>query len=409
MMNKLFEKYAKVLLVNCLKIESNQPLFVSYNKEIKYFIDILVNKAKELNISDIYLDEVDPYLRRDLLASDKSIDELKSLPYWNRKIWNEYTKKDAAFLMLVSDNPGLLKDIDPARVLEMNLYSIETRKEYNHARDKSILSWCIAAVPSKLWSESVFPNEDNPVDKLWDKILDICLIKEDDPGILWEDKLSKIKERANYLNNYQFIKLRYSSSNGTNFEIGLPDNHIWQTAYEMINNKKEVLVNFPSEEVFTSPDKDTANGIVYNAKPLIYNDVVIDEFYIKFKDGKVVDYNAKKGKDMLKELINTCPNSDYLGEVALVSYDSPISNSNIIFKETLFDENASCHLALGDSFPECIKGGLELTKEELFELGLNNCRSHTDFMIGSKDLSIIGITKDNKEVIVFKDGNFYGC
>ena len=407
-MDELLSKYAKVLLVNCLKIEKEQPLFISYNKEVKYFIDIVQDIAKELSINDIYLDEVDPFLKRDLLMSDKSIDELKSMPYWNRKVWDEYTRKDAAFLMLVSDNPGLMKDVDPTRVTEMNLYSIETRKEFNKARDKSSLSWCIAAVPSKLWSKSVFPESNNPVDELWDKIFDICLIKEKNPGLLWEEKLNIAKERANLLNKYQFTKLRYKSSNGTDFLIGLPNNHIWQTAYEKIKDK-EVLVNFPTEEVFTSPDYRTANGIVYNTKPLSYNDVVIDEFYIKFKDGKVVDYDAKKGKDMLKELINTCDNSDYLGEAALVSYDSPISNSNIIFNETLFDENASCHLALGDSFPECIRGGLELSKEELYELGLNKCQSHTDFMIGSKDMSIIGITKDNEEIIIFKDGNFYNC
>ena len=403
-MNDLFEKYADVLLNTCLKVEKEQPLFISYNKERQDFVDVIVKRAKELGIEDIFLDSQDPYLKHDALLK-YSIPELKELPYWNKKDWDEYSKKKAAFLMLASETPGLMKDVDAKKVSEMTMYSLQTRKHFNDSRDKSLLAWCIAAVPTTAWAKELFPESNDPVDELWNKIFDICNITND-PVTIWNHKLEKLKERANKLNNYQFKTLIYKSSNGTNFKVDLPKNHLWATGYETLADGKEVLVNFPTEEIFTSPDKDSAEGIVYNSKPLAYQDVVIDDFFIEFKNGKVTNFGAKKGEDTLKNMINICENSNMLGEVALVPNDSPISNSNLTFLETLFDENAACHLALGDSFPECLKDSIGKTKDELFKLGLNKCDSHVDFMIGTKDLNIKGITKDGKEIDIFVDGNF---
>ena len=233
----------------------------------------------------------------------------------------------------------------------------------------------------------------------------MCLLNQDYNSV-WNNKFKKMKERAQKLKDYQFKTLRYLSSNGTDFSIDLPEHHLWATGYERLANGKEVLVNFPTEEIFTSPNKDSANGIVYSSKPLSYQNVLIDDFYIEFKDGKVTGFGAEKGEDTLKSMINVCENSNMLGEVALVPNDSPISNTNIVYLETLFDENAACHLALGDSFPECIEDGPNKTKDELLSLGLNKCESHVDFMIGNKDLNIKGITNDNEEIDIFVDGNF---
>ena len=209
------------------------------------------------------------------------------------------------------------------------------------------------------------------------------------------------------MTKYEFQFLKYESSNGTNLKIGLPKNHRWESGNERLANGKEVLVNFPTEEVFTSPDCLSAEGIVYSSKPLSYQGTIIDEFNISFKEGKVVEAHAKKGEEALKAMVNICENSNMLGEVALVPYDSPISNGNQVFLETLFDENATCHLALGDSFAECVENGSKIDKKELLEeYHLNKCDSHVDFMIGTKDLKITGITKDNKEIEIFRNGNF---
>jgi len=405
-MKELQEKYARVLLESCLKVDKDQPLFISYNIERSDFVRIVAKIAFEMGIKDIYFDSSDPYLKHEALKN-LEIDELKKLTFWNKKIWDEYAKKNAAFLMLASETPGLMKDIDSKKMTAMTKYSYETRKEFDALRDKSALAWCIAAVPTTAWAKELFKDSDNPVDKLWDKIFDICSIKEDDPVAIWDEKISKLQERAKKLNDYQFKTLRYKSSNGTDFKIDLPKNHIWASGRETLSNGKEVLVNFPTEEVFTSPNRLSAEGVVYSSKPLAYQDVIIDEFFIKFEQGKAVEAHAKKGEETLKNMINICENSDMLGEVALVPYDSPISNTNQIFLETLFDENAACHLALGDSFPECIENGPSIDKDVLFkDHNLNKCDSHVDFMVGNKDMNIVGITEDGEEVPIFEEGNF---
>ena len=401
----LQEKYARVILESCLKVEKNQPLFISYNVERSDFVRILTKIAYELGVKDIYYESSDPYIKHEALKN-LEVEELKKLSFFNREIWNVYAKKGAAFLMLASETPGLMKDIDPSKLSAMTKYSLETRKEFEALRDKSMVPWCIAAVPTKAWAEELF-KVDYAEDILWDKIFDMCSIKEDDPISVWNDKIKKLEERGNKLTKYQFKTLRYSSLNGTDFTINLPKNHIWASGKEVLANGKEVLVNFPTEEVFTSPDCMSAEGIVYSSKPLSYNGNIIDNFYVKFSKGKAIESHAEKGDEILKSMISLCKNSDRLGEVALVPYDSPISNMNEVFLETLFDENAACHIALGDSFPECIENGPKTKKEDLFdEHHLNNCDSHVDFMVGTEDLNITGITEEGKEVPIFINGNF---
>ena len=405
-MRKMMEKYAKVLLESCLKVEKDQPLFVSFNVERVDFARIVAEKAFELGVKDIFFDMVDPYLKHEALLN-LDVNELKDLTFWNKEIWNIYAKKNAAFLMLASENPGLMKDIDPEKIKEMTKYSYETRKEFDALRDKSSLAWCIAAVPTESWGKELFPNSNNPTKDLWNKIFEICKITEENPIDIWNEKIEKLKERGKKLTDYQFEKLIYKGSNGTDFTVKLPKNHIWASGSEVLTNGKEVLVNFPTEEVFTSPDCLSAEGIVYSSKPLCYNDIIINNFSIRFKEGKVIDFHAEEGEEVLKNMIGICKNSDMIGEVALVPYDSPISNSKMAFLETLYDENASCHIALGDSFPECVENGPSIDKKILFnDYHLNNCDSHVDFMVGTKDLNITGITKDGNEIPIFINGNF---
>ena len=401
----LQEKYARVILESCLKVEKNQPLFISYNVERSDFVRILTKIAYSLGVKDIYYEASDPYIKHEALIN-LDIEELKSLPFWNKSKWDEYGKKNAAFLMLASETPGLMKDVDPKKLSALTKYAQETRKEFDALRDKSMLAWCIAAVPTKAWAEELF-KVDYAEDILWDKIFEICSIKEEDPVAVWNKKIKDLERRGNKLTKYQFKALRYENEKGTKFTINLPKNHIWASGKEQLANGKEVLVNFPTEEVFTSPDCKSAEGIVYASKPLSYNGNIIDDFYVKFNKGRVVEAHAEKGNEILNEMVKLCENSDMLGEVALVPFDSPISNSNQVFLETLFDENAACHIALGDSFPECIENGPKTDKKILFdEHNLNKCDSHVDFMIGTEDLNITGITEEGKEVPIFVKGNF---
>ena len=405
-MNELQEKYARVILESCLKLEKDQPLFISYNVERADFIRVITKIAYEMGVKDIFYEASDPYLKYEELKS-LEVEDIKKISFWNKAIWNEYGEKNAAFLMLASETPGLMKDVDPKKLQEMTRYVQETRKRFDELRDKSMLAWCIAAVPTEAWAKELFKDSENPVDDLWNAIFDICSIKEEDPIAIWNEKIRLLEVRAKKLNDYQFKTLRYKSSNGTDFTVDLPVGHIWASGRETLANKKEVLVNFPTEEVFTSPDCMSANGILYSSKPLSYQDVIINHFNIRFENGKVVEVHAEEGEETLKNMIHVCENSDRLGEVALVPYDSPISNRNQIFLETLYDENAACHIALGDSFPMCIKDGPTTDKDVLLrEHHLNKCDSHVDFMVGTKDLNITGITNDGVEVPIFINGNF---
>lgn len=406
-MKELQEKYANLILKVCLRVKEKQPLFISANSERSDFVKILVNKAIDLGITDIYLDIIDVNIKHDLLKR-LSLEDLKDNKYFNRSIWNEYAKKGAAFVMLASETPGLMSDIDSQKQIDAQMYSLDTREEFDELRGKSMVPWIIAAVPTNSWSKKIYPNSEKPLDDLWMKIFEICGVTKENSEEELNKKLENLTERKNKLNSYKIKKLKYKNSLGTDFEIELPEKVLWQTGRERLANGEEVLVNYPTEEVFTSPTCDSASGIVYASKPLSYNDNIINDFWIKFKDGVAIDCGAKEGLDILKGIINGAENSNRLGEVALVEYHSPISESNMIFYETLFDENASCHIALGDSFPECIENGINLEKEELIKNKLNQCKNHVDFMIGTKDLEITGITADNKEIKIFENGDFTG-
>ena len=224
-MNELMKKYAKVLLETCLKVEKEQPLFISFNVERIDFARIVAEKAFELGVKDIFFDVVDPYLKHTALLN-LSVNELKNLTFWNKEMWNIYAKKNAAFLMLTSENPGLMKDVDPEKIKEMAKYTYETRKEFDALRDKSSLAWCIAAVPTESWAKELFPNSNNPTEDLWNKIFEICKITEENPVDIWNEKIEKLKERGKKLTDYQFDKLIYKGSNGTDFSIRLPKKHI---------------------------------------------------------------------------------------------------------------------------------------------------------------------------------------
>ena len=219
-------------------------------------------------------------------------------------------------------------------------------------------------------------------------------------------EFENLDEKAKFLHENELVKLHITNDLGTDLYVGLPKNHIWQSAGSYAKKADRFVANIPTEEVFTMPHKDETSGIVYNAKPLNSSGVLIDNLWLKFEDGKVVDFGAERGYDVLKNLLETDEGSRRIGEMALVPYDSPISNTKILFLETLFDENAACHIALGKAYPTCVQGGPEMTDEQLAEVGANDSLVHVDFMIGEATTNITGFTADGKEVAIFKDGNW---
>lgn len=268
------------------------------------------------------------------------------------------------------------------------------------------ISWCIACVATKSWAKKIFPNDNNAYEKLWNTIFDICLINTPNPSLSWDIEMKNNAKLCKKLNDLKIKKLHYKNSLGTDFNVEIGEDTIFLGSNEKLRGEKKMIVNLPSFEIFTSPLKYSANGIVYSSRPLVYNGNIIDKFYIKFDKGRVVDYSAEVGYDVLDNIINTDEGAHYLGEVALVEYKSKISQTGICFYHTLYDENSSCHLALGASFPDAIKGFNYENEEEYEQKQLNNSITHVDFMIGTKDLNITALTYDNKEVKIFENGNF---
>ena len=394
------DKYIELLIDKCTDLKNNKVLFISYNKDIKEFIEKLVDYVKDMGVDDIYLEEEDPYMIHDLLK-DMSYEEMDKCPYFNKKIWDEYAARGASFLMFETEVPHLMEDIDPKKIGYMGKLKISTKPLYRELQNKCKIPWCIAAYPGYEWARDMFPNDDNAYDKLKEYIFDICMVNKDNPGLEWDNLLNKNACVMDKLNSLNLEKLHYKNSLGTDLLIYLPKNYKYSSAKD-----NSYIVNMPSYEVFTSPIYNKTNGIVYSSKPLNYNGSYINNFWIKFKDGKVVDFDAEVGRDVLEEIINTDDYSCYLGEAALVEVGSPIDRLNINFGTTLIDENASCHLALGAGFAECIDNGFNMSIEELRNCGINDSKQHVDFMIGTSDMSIIGTNYDGKEIEIFKDGKF---
>ena len=404
-MKENFEKYAELLLFKGLNIKEGQPLVITSPIESIDFVRIIAKKAYEIGVHDIYFDWSDSYLKKYQMLNF-SDEELKNSPFWNKKIYDEYAKKDGAFLMLSAEESDIFEEVDSDIISKTSYISRTSRPIYKEKQGKYEVPWCIAMVSTEVSSKKVFPNENNSKEKLWNEIFKACLIDKKDPLKEWDEKISKSKSNVKKLNDLHLKKLHYTNRLGTDLEIGLDEGHIWCGADEKMPDGRPLLVNIPTEEIFTSPIRDKTEGIVYASKPLIYSGMLIDKFWIRFEKGKVVDFDAVEGKEVLDGIINLDEGSSMLGEVALVEYDSPISNSGILFYNTLFDENASCHLALGNGFPTCHKNGADMTKEELLKVGVNVSNEHTDFMIGTKDLKIVGTTIDDEEIIIFENGNF---
>ena len=398
-MEEKYQKYAQLLLKKCLNIKKGQPLVLSMPMEAIELARIIVYEACKMGIVDIHFDWYDGIIRHTLL-SYVDTEDLKRLPLWNKEVWDEYAKKEAAFLMFTGSDPSLNSDIDSKKLSELLKYQVKSRPIYKEMQKTNKLNWCIAAASVDGWAKKVFPDSSISKKLLWDNIFEICQIKEANPIKAWDSKIKLNKLKCEILNELKLKKLIFTNSLGTNLEMGLPKDHIWLSA------GNGTVANMPTEEVFSLPHALEVRGKVYNSKPLSHGGVIIDDFMIEFKDGKVIDFKASVGYNALKHLIEDDENANMLGEVALVNYDSPISNSGIVFYDTLYDENASCHIALGSSYPECLKDGINKDKKELQELGANQSDTHVDFMIGTKDLKIIGIDYKDNNIIIFENGNF---
>lgn len=401
------KKYADLIINEGLKIKKDDIVVLRGEVEMIDFMRLLTETAFKAGAKDVKLNFRDEYISK-LRYENASIETLEEVPQYVIDEQNDYMNKKAKFISLVGNDPNLLSNVNPDKVKASVIARSKALKDFSAKMMNNEASWCVAGVAVPSWAKVVYPDlpVEEAVEKLWNLIFYTVRVDKEYPIKEWDKHIENLKKWSDFLNENQFEYLQYNSEKGTDLRIRLPKNYIFCGGAEFNRSGEEFVANLPTEEVFSMPHRDGANGIVYNTKPLNYGGNLIDGFYLKFKDGVVVDFDAKIGYDTLKNMLSSDEGAKRLGEVALVPYHSPISETGVLFFETLYDENASCHLALGKAYPTCIEGGEDMNDEELLANGVNDSVIHVDFMIGDATTEIKGIKADGKEVQIFKNGDF---
>ncbi|MRH44027.1 aminopeptidase [Aquibacillus halophilus] len=400
-------KYAKLALETGVNLQKGQGLILSAPIEAVEFVRLVAKEAYAMGAKNVHVEWNDEDLKY-LKMKHEPIEVLENFPKWRAQGLEEMAKDGYALLTIYGENPDLLKDIDSAKISAFNKAAGQALTKYRDFIMNDKISWSIVGYPTQSWAEKVFPDvsADEAQEKLWDNIFRISRVDQADPVEAWNQHNQTLQQAREYLNKKQYKKLIYRAE-GTDLTIELPENHIWHGGSTKSQEGTVFNPNMPTEEVFTMPHKYGVNGTVVSTKPLSYGGNLIENFKLTFKDGKVVDATAEQGEDTLIHLLDTDEDgARRLGEVALVPHESPISQSGIIFYNTLFDENASCHLALGKAYPTNIENGPNMSEEEMDKHGVNDSLVHEDFMIGSATLNIDGETKDGKTEAIFREGSW---
>lgn len=408
-MNKdLMQKYAALAIKSGVNVQPGQLLVINIQADQYEFAQMCAYEAYKANAGKVIVNYIDEKLQHlDMTyCSEEILCDIPDYIYERRKYAQDH---NACFLSVVSDTPGLFADVNADKMRKYQLARNKKFASLYHYTMNNDGQWTVIALPTISWAKKVFPNlsDDQAFEALTKAILDSVKINSNNNPIEeWKKHDEKLKHYCEILNQYHFKKLHFTNSLGTDLYVGLVKNHNWVGGSSFSTNNIEFNANMPTEEVFCMPDKYETSGKVFASKPLSYNGKVIDHFGFTFENGKVVDFQAEQGQEILQAMLDSDEGSKYLGEVALISYNSPISLSNILFYETLFDENASCHLALGASYPENIIGGTAMSEEQLAKEGANDSVIHVDFMFGTSDLQVEGIKEDGQIIKIFENGNF---
>lgn len=405
-MNKTrLSKYADLIVKMGLNVKKGQDVIVYAQLDQPEFVTMVVDKLYKNGAGRVYVEFSHQPITK-VAYRGANVKNLSKFEQFEIDKWKYKANSLPAQLHLVSEDPDGLKGINQAKVKKVQRIKYPIIKPYRDQMEGKY-QWCIAAVPGEKWAKKVFPNDRKSVavEKLWQAILD-CALVTDDPIASWNEYNANIKKKCEYLNSLKLKKLYYKSSNGTNFEVTLNKLGKFCGGYDTTLDGVNFNPNIPSLEIFTSPKFGECEGTVVATKPLSYQGEVIENFSITFKNGKVSEVHAEKNEQLLKEMVSMDEGASMLGECALVPFDNPINNSGLLFYETLFDENACCHLALGHGFPDCLYGYENMTTEEYKKNGVNDSMIHVDFMIGSADLRIEGECESGEKVLIFNNGNW---
>ncbi|PAD35140.1 aminopeptidase [Terribacillus saccharophilus] len=398
-------QFAKLAIQTGVNLQKGQGLLLVAPIESVRFTRMVAEEAYKAGAKDVHTEWLDDELVVQRYTH-APIEALENVPAWKFHARNEMVKDNYAVLNILGENPDLLEKVDGSKVAAYMKAAGKGLTPYRDYMMKDKMQWSIVAYPTVAWSKKVFPEKsvEEAQEAMMEEILRISRVTgNEDPNAAWKAHNKQLHLAADYMNKQQFTKLIYKAK-GTDLSIELPKGHIWSGGSGPTDAGVDFNANIPTEEVFTMPHKNGVNGTVSSTLPYNFNGQLIEDFQLTFKDGEVVDYKAEKGQEALKNLLEADAGAKRLGEVALVPHKSPVSQSGLIFYNTLFDENASCHLALGKAYPTCIAGGNDMTAAELEAAGVNDSIMHEDFMIGSADLDIDGVKEDGTTVAVFRQG-----
>lgn len=406
MKKKVLESYANLIVSYGLNIQKGQDVIIRAATENSDFALLCVELCYKRGAREVSVEWLSQELNR-LNYNYRTIETLVDIPKWEIEKAKESAEKLPALLWLDSDDPDGLKEIDPAKLGAFLEAKGKKTKKYRDQMDGRY-QWCIAAIPSVKWAKKLFPelSKKKAIEALWEKILFSSRVT-DNPIENWIEHDEDLKRRSNALNSFNLKALHYTSKEGTDLTVGLIDDALFLGGGEETKDSKVYFQpNIPSEECFTTPKKGVAEGIVYATMPLSYQGALIENFSIRFHEGKAVEWHAEKNEEVLGRLLSIDEGASYIGECALVPNSSPIRESGILYYNTLFDENATCHIAFGAGFDSVIKEFESLSKEEIHNKGVNDSIIHVDFMVGSSSLNIDGITKEGKTIPIIKDGEW---
>ena len=405
--NENLKKYARLIAETGVNVQDNHTVVLQISVDQAPLARLITEEAYRLGAAEVIVQWSDETIQREFLAH-AATDRIENVPQYKIDQTDDWIAKGASRISVVSSNPDALAGVDAQRVAAFQAANGKALVNLRKATQANKVSWTVVAAASEGWAAKVFPElatSEEQVDALWNEIFKTTRIYEENPVIAWNIHDKKLQEKAAELNEQQFTALHYTAP-GTDLTIGLPKNHLWEGAGSYNARGEEFMANMPTEEVFTAPDSRRVDGYVSSTKPLSYAGTIISGMKFTFKDGKVVDFSAEQGEEALKNLLAIDEGAKHLGEVALVPDPSPISQSGLIFYNTLFDENASNHLAFGSAYAFNLQGGTEMSEEELAEAGLNRSQTHVDFLVGSDKMNIDGIKEDGTIVPVFRNGDW---
>ena len=405
--DKRLDEYAALLIRIGLGLRPGMTLVLSCPVDCAPFARKCAAAAYDAGCREVVMSWRDDALSRmKFLHADDAI--FDTTAEWQKQFFNGYAEQGAAYLAIAASDPMNLHGVDPDRIQRSTRAGGRDLRPFYDAQMGNRFPWCIASVPIPSWAKKVFPDlpEEEAMDALWQAIFDAVRVNgRGDAVSAWQEHLARLERLTDTLNTLRFARLHYTNSLGTDFTVALPEGHIWQSGADRTADGQVFVANMPTEEIFTAPDRNSGNGTLVASMPLVHDGNVIRGIRFTVRDGKITEACADEGEEVLRAAIAVDEGASYFGELALVPTDSPVSRQGILFFQTLFDENAACHIAFGEAYP-CLENATRMTREERIAHGLNDSITHVDFMIGTPDMHITGITQDGKEIPVFRNGNF---